>query len=72
MPSNTNNFYTNPLLSAFVKKNIDLVILLLKNRADVEETIELSQRGMGFKLTDEDVKLLRSLGNISTLVRKRR
>lgn len=37
--SDTNNFFTNSLLSAYYKKNLDLVILLLQYNADVELAI---------------------------------
>ncbi len=48
--SNTNSFFTNPLLSAYFKKSLDLVILLLQYNADVELAIELSNKGTGLKL----------------------
>jgi len=68
LASNTNNFFTSPLLSAYFKKNMPLVITLLSYNADVEGAIQLAEKGNGFKLKQEDLDLLRSIGNIADLV----
>lgn len=72
LASNINGFYTSPLISGYLKKNLELVVILAQYNVDVEDSIEMSQKGHGFKLSDEDVNFLRSVGNIAHLVRKRK
>ncbi len=45
---------------------------MLKYGADLEETIELNNKGNGFRLNEKDIDRLRSMANIATLVRRRK
>ena len=50
----TKNFINLPLISATVKKNMDLIILLISYGADIEQAFELTRdHKSGFTLTEE-------------------
>ena len=62
-----------PLISAAVKQNMGLIILLISYGADVEQAFRLSeQEKSGFKLSEEQRKILRSASNLESLIRRRR
>jgi ankyrin repeat protein len=69
----TENFLNLPLISATIKENTDMIILLISYGADVELISALAQKGKGgFTLTEEQKKLLRSASNLESMIRRRR
>lgn len=67
----THGFCTGPLLSATFKNNFEMIAILMAYGADLRNALELNSKGNGFKINEEQQKMLQTAWNVAQLTRIR-